>query len=90
MTPQRRELILRVCDGNQNAFPIVHQLDGFVHAERMFKWMIRENMTGNNLVETYIHDFKCSWLTLGKWVIMMINKDTEMKKVIAGKDYMPK
>ena len=81
---------MRVADDCPNAFPIVHQLDGFVHAERMFEWMIREKMTGNSLVQTYIHDFKGSWLSLGKWVIMMINKDTQLRKVIAGKDYIVK
>ena len=81
---------MRVADDNPNAFPILHQLDGFVHADKMFEWMIQEKMTGENLVQTYIHDFKGSWLSLGKWVIMMLNKDNQLRKVIAGKDYITK
>lgn len=88
MNSKRRDLILQVANDNMDALPIIHQLDGFVHAERIFEWMIQNKMVGNSLVETYVHDFKCSWLSLGKWVIMKANKDTQIRKVIAGKDYI--
>lgn len=87
MTPQRRELILRIADGKNSAFPVLHQLDGFVHADRMFTWLIRNNIVGNTFLEYYVQKFRCSWLSFGKWIVMKINKEAEVTRVIAGKDY---
>ena len=88
MNEQRRELILKVSDGNMQVLPILHQLDGFVAAEQMYYWMIQERMTGDNLLQSWIHDFKGSWLSMGKWIIMKMNKDNEIRKIIAGVDYV--
>ena len=90
MNDKRRELILRVADGENRNFPILHQIDNFVHSEKMFIWMIQNGITGKNLFELYTIEFMNSWLSLGKWVIMMINKDTQIRKVIAGKDFIVK
>lgn len=90
MTPKRRDLILAVADDNMEALPIIHHLCGFVHCEQMFTWMIKNKMTGKSLVETYKLDFKHSWLSLGKWVVMKASGDQKIRKVIAGKDYISK
>lgn len=87
MTPKRREQILAIADGNPQTFPILHQLDHFVHADKMFDWLIKNRITGKTLVDLIANEFQHSWLTFGKWVIMRVNKDNEMKKVIAGRDF---
>lgn len=79
---------MRIADGNPQVFPILYQLDKFVHAERMFDWMIANGFTGSNLVEIFQKGFSHSWLTLGKFIVMKVNKETQMKKVIAGKDFV--
>lgn len=81
---------MRIADGNAQALPILFELDGFVHAERMFRWMIANKITGETFVEMVQNQFQHSWLSFGKWVVMRVNKDKEVKKVIAGKDFIPR
>jgi len=88
MTPKRRDLILQVANDEMDALPIIHPLCGFVHADAMFEWMIANKMVGKSLITSYLEDFKGSWLSLGKWVIMKASKDQKIRKVIAGKDYI--
>ena len=88
MSPLLRDLILQVADDKFDALSIIHPLCGFVHADAMFEWMIANKMVGTSLIATYTHDFKNSWLSLGKWVIMKASKDQQIRKVIAGKDYI--
>lgn len=90
MTPQKRELILMVADGNMNTLPILHQLDGFIHSERMFKWLIQNKITGTTFLEYYSQKFQHSWLTFGKWITMKVNGEAEFARVIAGKNYQVK
>ncbi len=90
MTPQKRELILKVADDQFDALPILYQLEGFVHSERMFKWLIQNGITGKEFIKIYQINFKLSWLGLGKWLVQMVNKDNQIRKVIAGRDYITK
>ena len=90
MTPQKRELIQRVIDGDLRLLPLMHQLDGFTHSMRMFTWLNQNKIVGVELYALWTLNFKSSWLGLGKWVVMMINKDNQIRKVIAGKDYISK
>lgn len=90
MTPKRRDLILQVADDQFKALDLIHNLSGFVHCEPMFEWMIRNKMVGKNLLETWALDFEYSWLSLGKWVLMKARGDQDVRKVIAGKDYISK
>lgn len=88
MNPIRRELIHRVADGYNKNYQVLHHIDGFVHAERMYKWLIAHKITGKNFWEFYSKTFKYSWLTLGKWLVMKINKEAELARVVAGRDYV--
>jgi hypothetical protein len=88
MTPKRRDLILQVANDRMDALSIIHPLCGFVHADAMFEWMIKNKMVGDSLIKTFTLDFHNSWLSLGKWVIMKASKDQKIRKVIAGKDYL--
>ena len=87
MESKRRDLILQVADGDPRTFPILYQLDRFVHADKMFAWMLANGIKGKYLVEVVSENFKHSWLTFGKWVVMRVNKDTQLRSVIAGKDF---
>ena len=79
---------MQVANDQMDALPIIHPLTGFVHADAMFEWMIRNKMVGKSLVTSFTLDFHNSWLQLGKWVIMKAQKDQKIRKVIAGKDYI--
>lgn len=66
---------------------IMFQFDRFKHCERMLQWLIANKITGKKFFDLYLGDFKASWLTMGKWIVMKINGDSEMKALIGGKDY---
>lgn len=46
MTGQRRELMLRVIDGQAEAVPYVHFLDCAVHCDKFLRYLISARLTG--------------------------------------------
>lgn len=87
MNGNRRELILRVADGNPETLPILYHFDRFRYAEKILKFFIQNNITGQNFIDVYQNQFKLSWLSMGKWAVMRINKEKTTKAIIGGKDY---
>ena len=87
MDMKRRELFLRVIDGDARVVDVMFQFDKFVHCERMLEYLVKERITGAKFFEIYIQNFRASWLQFGQWLVMKINNDTQLRPIIGGKDY---
>ena len=87
MNPKRRELILTIADGHQENLSILYHLDRFKHSERILEFFVRNKITGRKFFELYQNEFKLSWLSMGKWAVMKINKSKELRPIIGGRDY---
>jgi hypothetical protein len=90
MDTKKRELFFRVIDGDSRLIEIMFHFDRFTHCERMLEWLIQNKITGKTFFDLYLNTFKASWLSMGKWVVMRVNKDKELKPVYAGKDFRVK
>lgn len=88
MNDKRRELILRVVDGDFRNVDVMFNFDRFVHCEKMLEWLIKNKITGKTFFEMYLNDFKASWLNFGKWIVMKANNEKEYRPVMAGKDFL--
>jgi len=87
MNENKRELIFKVIDGDPRVVDVMYHFDRFVHCEPMLRWLIANQITGKKFFELYLEGFKASWLTMGKWIIMKINKDKDLKPLIGGRDF---
>lgn len=87
MNDLRRELFFKVIDGDPRVVDIMFQFDRFKHCESMLRWLVANKITGKTFFEVYLNQFKASWLTMGKWIVMKINKDSELKPLIGGRDF---
>jgi hypothetical protein len=87
MNDLRRELFFKVIDGDPRLVDIMFQFDRFKHCERMLQWLVVNKITGPKFFDIYLNQFKASWLTMGKWIVMKINKDSELKPLIGGRDF---
>lgn len=87
MNENKRELFFKVIDGDPRVVDIMFQFDRFVHCERMLQWLVKNKITGKAFFDLYLGQFKASWLTMGKWIIMKVNKDSELKPIVGGRDF---
>lgn len=87
MNEMKRELIFKVIDGDPRVVDIMFHFDRFKHCERMLQWLVANKITGSKFFDIYLNQFKASWLTMGKWIVMKINKDSELKPLIGGRDF---
>lgn len=57
-------------------------------ADEILKWLIKTNLTGENLFEWIKIEMRGSILGTMKFVVMQIDKDSEIRPIIAGRDYL--
>ena len=87
MSPFRREMMLRVVDGNPTLIPVMHQLTHYRDCDKFLKWLITNNITSKNLVEWLRDTFRNSTMSMVKFIIKKNNKDNETKPIILNKDW---
>lgn len=86
MDNETRDLCLTLSDGDLTLLPIVHGLTEAVHFKRIAAWLVKNKITGKELKHWYINRFKMRKLSMISYIVMKINKETEMRKLYAGKD----
>lgn len=88
MSPQRREMFLRIMDGvdSKQLGHLLHHLNDYVHCDRMLKFLIDHDFTGKKLVEVLAIQ-GWSKLNVAKWIIKEVNKESSFKPIIVGRDY---
>ena len=93
MDHRRRDMMLRIIDdvSTQNDFNLIttflYHMDRLSRCEHILKWLILNRLTGKNFSE-WVKINRFSPLSLSKYVLMKIRKDSELKPIFAGKDYL--
>jgi len=79
---------MKVADDDLRCFPILHKIDRFVHADKILEYFVKEKITGKRFYDDfYLRKFKLSWLSMGKWAVMKLQKEKHYRPIIAGKDF---
>jgi len=79
---------MKVADDDHRCFPILHKIDRFVHADKILEYFVKERITGKRFYDDfYLRKFKLSWLSMGKWAVMKLQKEKHYRPIIAGKDF---
>ncbi len=84
ITEHRRNLILALADGCGDAFPFIHSLEKAKRREEIYQWLIRQKITGKNLV-AYFAERKFSLLQVMSDVLTQIDRKKK-EAIIAGVD----
>ena len=87
MTPQRRDLMLRVVDGHQSVLPLVYHADRLTRCDEVLVWLIKNNITGFRFI-SFFQEKDFSILQTFSDVLRRINKEKQCSPIIAGKDYI--
>lgn len=89
MDPKLREYLLILCEGDINhaVLPILHFISNFTRRDDIFSWLVKNKISGNDILFMIQFHFDRSRLDFVKWVISNINKERELKPIFYGKDY---
>lgn len=87
MTDRRRDLLLRVMDGDYAALPFLHHFDShFVRCDEILEWLIKNRLTGREFVAWTRMWKGTTPFSLGRFILSRVQKDQE-QKIIHGKDW---
>lgn len=90
MTERRRHMMLIIAESNQAVLPILHMIDDYVRCDDILDWIIRNRLTGEEVVSMIKFQFKMSPLTFIKWVLSKIDKERELRPILMGRDMKPR
>lgn len=91
MSESRRELFLRVVDGDMRLPPYLFNWAQRPACDVVCKWLIKHNMTGKVLHDWMRANFKNSMDLPFKWVFSKVQRDPELAKrpTLLERDYIP-
>jgi hypothetical protein len=75
MSPERRNLILMIADGNPKALPYLYEFDKLVFAEKFYTWLILNRITGNTFVEYWEKKFQYSFKAFTEFILKHLKED---------------
>lgn len=81
--------MLQLADGkiDHPVLPHLHFITGFIHCDRILDWLLKNRLTGDDIVQKIKIEHRGSQLDFVKWVIACMNKEREKRPVIIGRDY---
>ena len=88
MTNAERDFYLRIIDDNPSVMPIVYEISKYKHSLDIQVWLIKNKITGKILLSWLKETFENSIINMVKFIIKKVNKDKEIKPIIAHKDYI--
>lgn len=78
---------MRVYDGERRTLPILHWVDThYKHRLEIYKWLIRNNITGKKFADWFYVNFKQSIPSMVAHIVKKVNSDVENRPLIVGKD----
>lgn len=86
ISPRRRELVLKVCDGDPNALPYLWHLDQFHRCDEILEWCIGSRLTGKEFTQWVKGPFRGSALAAGNAVLKRLEKVSGPRHLITGRD----
>lgn len=88
MSPKRRQMILEIVDSEVSLLPVMHYLTAFKRCDFILEWLIRNRMTGKNLMQWIGIRWANSLLSMVKYILMKLDHETEMKPIYLGGEYL--
>lgn len=85
MNPRRRELLMKVMDGNPNCLPILYHLDQYLRCDQMLSWLIQNRFMGDEFLFWFKWECDSSLLSMGKFLLARIEKN-EKTQILYGRD----
>ena len=86
ITPSRRELMFNVMDGDNRVLPMLYQLNNFQRCDEIFRYLIRNNLTGRELIFWFNETFQGSFLNLVAHCLKKIDRDVMRRPLHYHKD----
>ncbi len=74
LTPERKELMHRVMDGQPDLAGIMHMLHHYKYCDEILSWLVEHNYTGKNLVDWVLNKFRKSVPDMVAYVVFKHNK----------------
>ena len=87
MTPIRRKLITRVMNDSLELLPVLHQLSRYKRCDNFLKWLIKNRITGQTLIEWLRIEHSGSVIFMVQFMIKHQYKNKEYRPIILGKDW---
>lgn len=87
MPKARRELLLRLHDGDDSVCPFLHFLDGMVHCDTIGLWFVANGYTGKKLSEFVRIEHAGSMLGAVKTAVRRIEKLRVERDLFSGRDF---
>jgi hypothetical protein len=87
LTPLRRELMLRVMDGDKDLAPIMYSWNRRPRVEEVLCWLIANRYTGRTLLEFMQHSHGARIHGFFQWVLQQIEKSPTPPPIILGRDW---
>ncbi|MCK5608298.1 hypothetical protein KAR91_40830 [Candidatus Pacearchaeota archaeon] len=88
ISDKRKELIHTVMNDNIKLVNVMHQLTHYVHCDKFLSWLIRNNITGMNLEQWLMINFKNSIMSMVQYIIKVSENNSEFKPIIFNKDWI--
>lgn len=89
LTPFRRELMLRVTEGDPSLGPIMYHYTHFVRCDEILQWLIQHRITGRLFADWFHFDQKGSFLGSAEWVLQKIEKRKKKREIMVSRDWVP-
>lgn len=88
LSPKRRELMLRVADGDQRSFVYLFHLNSMRRCEDILEWLIHHRYTGRSFVDYVAVAHEGSVLSMARTVVMWLEKNEELRPILIGQDFV--
>jgi len=82
-----KDLMQNVTDNSLELLPLMHQLSRYNDRNMILKWLIRNRITGVNLIEWLKIYHQNSIMNMVKFIVKSHNRDKEFKPIILNKDW---
>jgi hypothetical protein len=89
MTPRQRDIIFKIADGNLETLPILYHFVNYKRGNEIFNWLLSNRFTGNQLIALVNQKFGNKLMDAAKFILMKVDKETEVKPIFLGKDFIP-
>ena len=88
LSNERKRLMHEVMAGRLAVVPILHQLSHYVFCDSLLRWLVKNRIVGNNLIEWLKIEHDGSVLGMVQFIVKHHNKNKEIKPIILNKDWI--
>lgn len=87
MTSARRDLMLRIYDGEEQVLRVLYRMQGLTRLDEVLSWLVEARLTGKNLLAWMRIQHENSLLKTVSFILMRVNNDKAVQPLFIGKDW---